>query len=143
MTRTGVASRRSERAGDALPVLDTSFLIDVEHEVPAAVRRMKEILEQGQPMLVPVIVAVEFAAGSRDPARAWETFRESYLLIDFTEALAERASMLAWTALRKGSFPGWSDTQVAATALEHGEPVVTRDGKAMDAFDGVSVETYS
>lgn len=126
-----------------MPVLDTSFLIDVEHGVTAAVERLKELAERRQPLLVPAIVALEFAAGSKDPRRAWEVFRQAYVVVDLTDALAERASLLARTAVRKGVFPGWSDTQVAATALERGEPVLTRDGKSMRAFEGVVVQSYA
>jgi predicted nucleic acid-binding protein len=123
-------------------VLDSSFLADVDNKVEAAIRKMRDLVNAGEPLNVPAIVAVEFATGASKPELVWAGLRESYRIIDFTDFIGERASALAQQSFRRGTFPGWSDVQVAATASVLEQEIITRDARALRAFEGVRASSY-
>lgn len=125
-----------------MAVLDTSFLIDFEHGLPSALRQLEALEAAKEPLLVPALVALEFAGGSKEPRRVWEALRRAYTILDFTASTAERASLMAGLALREGRFPGWSDIQVAATALEHDEILVSGDTAGFGTIPGLRLRTY-
>jgi predicted nucleic acid-binding protein len=125
-----------------VPVLDATFLIDVrarKHGAPAALERMASSPER---ILVPAQVAVEYGAGLLDIAQGFRELAESFEVVPFDEAIAREAARLAQGAIRRGKFPGWGDTQVAATAAYHGMWIASTNVKHLRDALGARVWDY-
>lgn len=117
-------------------VLDTSFLIDLERGMDAARNALDAMVADGEPLLLPAIVASEYIAGRREDERltTWHALDGSYTVV-FPEAKhVIEAARLAWTAQRSGQMPGWSDAQIAAVAMFEGTYVVTGDVRHFQAL---------
>lgn len=124
-----------------MPVLDTTFLIGLEKR-PGTLRHFLEDLnEEGEPILVPVQAAIEFAAGADDPAQAIRTLQEAFTVVPFGPVLAIEAARLARASFASGKFPGWPDIQIAATARHEGMVVVTRNGRHFETL-GIRVRPH-
>lgn len=131
-----------------LPVLDTSFVVDVirGHEKAG---RLFRILEQESAVLgVSAATAYELFTGvarSETPGseeRKVEQFIESLALLPFELPTARIAGLLASQLTKRGSALGVVDLFIAATALEHGEPLVTRDRKDYERVPGLKLLSY-
>lgn len=125
-----------------LPVLDTTFLIDLQREPRRTGPILERLVDEGDVLLVPLQVAVEYCAGCKEPARAFHDLGLAYTLVAFDEEHARRAAELAQRALLAGTLPGWADVQVAAVALLHGTYVVTRNARHFRDGLGVRVWDY-
>ncbi|MHB8632558.1 MAG: type II toxin-antitoxin system VapC family toxin [Thermoplasmatota archaeon] len=116
-----------------MTVLDTSFLIALERGDDRARHCLQKI--EGSPMRVPAIAWIEFLGVKKGVARQRATARLSAgaTLAPLDAQVAERAIDLQAALLEAGKRLGWNDVQIAATALQLGEPLATFD----DAFAGV------
>lgn len=104
-----------------MPVLDTSFLIDLEQGLPAAVRAMGTL--DSQPLTVPFQAATEYLAGTEAPESGLDLLQCSYEVSTPTTL-----HLLAAARLAKGTRrPQWGDIHIAAVALTLGTYVVTAD----------------
>lgn len=56
-------------------VADTSFLVDVNREVPEALDALDAAAADGELLILPTVVVAEYVAGSTDPSRALEVLR--------------------------------------------------------------------
>ncbi len=110
-----------------MPVLDTTFLIDARRN-PGALRSVSARAEaEGEALLIPAQAAIEFAAGTPDPYASLRRITESFVFRPVDEDIARMTAVLARSAMARGSFPGWPDTIIAATAVHEGMYVVTRN----------------
>jgi len=123
-------------------ILDSTFLIDLDRNVPAATNLLGNLLQWGRPLRIPSVVLMEVAAGAKDPAKAAADLRGAFLVHPFDEALAEEGARQASHLLRRGRFPGWTDIVIAVTALQLGEELVTRDERHFRTFKGLELVTY-
>lgn len=112
-----------------MPVLDATFLIDVEHRRTDAVRALRRLLSNDEALLVPAQTAAEFAAGREDEVAALADVEGSFAIVAFGPRHILEAARLARAAYRRGRFPGWPDIHVAAVAALEGTFVVTADAK--------------
>jgi predicted nucleic acid-binding protein len=108
-----------------MPVLDTSFLVDLqrgEARARAAADRLGT-----QVLLVPFQAALEFMSGFADPAQALHLLRSS-----FDVTLPTEAHLIAGASLRRdmraqGRRPAWADLHIATEARLAATFVVTAD----------------
>ena len=112
-----------------MPVLDSSFLIDAQANLPAAKEAMKSL--QGQRLLVPYQAALEFVSGFQDRVPALRAIRENYELVMPDEEQLLQAADLFRDAAQRGSKMSWSDIRVAAVAKMEDDILLTADVKAM------------
>ena len=127
-------------------ILETSFLIDLEREIGrAAPGPAHEFLEGHveDSLYVTVTVAGELAiGGSLSERDAWEDVLAPFqmLAIDF-EAAWHFGNTFRYLRVN-GLMIGAGDLWIAATALAHGMPVVTRNPGHFSRVPGLEVVTY-
>ena len=103
-----------------MPVLDSSFLIDLQHGVPEARRAAAALAGR---RVVPFQAALEFIAGFDDPVLALHALRSAFLVV-----MPGEAHLLEGAQVRRRARPkrvGWGDVQVATQAILDGDVVVT------------------
>ncbi len=127
-------------------ILDTSFFIDLEREhtggTTTGAVQFLERLEDAR-LYLPAIVAGELAAGASMANRPrWEAFLAPFFLLPVTPDVAWEHGR-AYRHLRGvGQLIGASDLWIAATALAHGMPVVTRNVDHFRRVPHLEVEAY-
>lgn len=126
-----------------MPVLDTTVLIDMRRRPSKMEPLLRRVADMPEDAVVPMQVALEFAAGEKDPEAAITTLGEDFVLMPFGDAIARRAAKIAAAALRKGKHPGWGDVQIAATALHEGMVVMTRNPRHLADVLGAATWDYS
>jgi predicted nucleic acid-binding protein len=127
-------------------IVDTTFVIDLEREI---LRRQPgpamEFLagHPAQTMRISVITLGEIAEGYADPeAPGLEELLAPYEIVDITRAVGKRYAAISRVLRSTGSRWGDNDLWIGATALEVGEPLVTRDRDHFSRITGLSVLGY-
>lgn len=121
-------------------ILDTSFLVDLEHERPAAVDAWRRLVESRETMFLPSPALAEYLARLANPDKGAEYLRGATQGLVFGEAEALAAAALARRAFKDGRFPGWNDIFIAACAKEKGDLEILSSNA--DDFPYSRVRTY-
>jgi tRNA(fMet)-specific endonuclease VapC len=127
-------------------LLDTSFLIDLQRELAGSKRQhATRLLAQRQSEIpwISLFTWMEFAEGYT-PERYEDCilFLSRFQLILPDRAIAWRASRISRQLRKQGRNVGDHDIWIAATALEGGMPVVTRNAKHFEHLGELQVLTY-
>lgn len=127
-------------------ILETTFLIDLEREhnrgAPGGAVTFLEHHADWR-LYLPFVVAAELAAGTslRDRAR-WERFLGPLFVLESNPEVCWEYGR-AYRHLRdNGQLIGSNDLWIAATALAHAMPVVTRNVEHYRRVPGVEVLGY-
>lgn len=129
-------------------VLDTDFLIDVMRSEPAAVEALRELVDGFEPVAISAVTVMQLHHGvARSDRPDTERRRIARALAAattyaFDHDVAARAGELDGHLAKRGERIGAADTMIAATALEHTEPVLSRNVKHFERVDGLGVRTY-
>ncbi|WP_435093162.1 type II toxin-antitoxin system VapC family toxin [Halorubrum sp. N11] len=129
-------------------ILDSSFLIDLMNGDDGAVEAATEIERSNVSQKIPTQVVYELYVGvgySENAFRELESIRsvlQSRPVIDFTEDIAKRAGRIDGQLRREGSRIGQGDIKIAATAIRHGEPVITGNPNDFSRIPDVEVREY-
>ncbi len=129
-------------------IVDTTFLIDIMDNEPVATEMLKSLVEKGAPLTVTALSIFELFSGltrSTSPLREYEKIQsvtEQLPRWSFDEVSAERAGQLHGMLISKGQPIGALDAMIAGIALQHHEPVLTRNVKDFSRVPGLKVETY-
>ena len=111
--------------------LDTSFLIDVLDGDEAAREVMTDLDERSERHAVTPVTAAELWIDANmcsiQEFRRTEELLESLLWLEFDRGFVRRAGRLQATLMESGSPLGFNDCVIAATAIEHGQELVTGD----------------
>jgi len=128
-------------------ILDSSFLIDIQNGVSAAVDTIDEIEAGGQVLRVPHVVVYELYIGvgkgtqtAANRARI-DAIIGSLTLEPTTLEIVRRAGELEGTLQRRDRAVGAVDAIVAATAQAYNEPVLTADDH-FSRIEDVKVMSY-
>ena len=131
--------------GQAL-ILETAFLVDLEREAqrdePGRAHRFLEE-NSDRELCITLTTAGELACGPRlDERRSWDSLvRRFRVLVPDVEA--SWAYGQRYRYLKENGLPiGANDLWIAATAIVHGLPLVTRDPTHFRRVPGLSVVTY-
>ena len=112
-------------------IVDTTFLIDLEREVARGMegRAMAFLASHAAEILrISVVTYGELAEGYADPqAPELSELVAPYGLVEITKSIGSRYGGISRALRASGDRWGDNDLWIAATALETGEPVVTRD----------------
>ncbi len=127
-------------------ILESSFLIDLEREhrrgTPTGAVEFLERHADAR-LYLPAIVAGELAAGLTLANRArWEAFLAPFFLLPVTPDVAWHYGRIVRHLRGVGQLIGANDVWIAATALAHGMPVVTRNAQHFRRVPHLDVETY-
>jgi tRNA(fMet)-specific endonuclease VapC len=131
---------------DRAVIVDTTFLIDLEREIsrgqPGAAM---ECLARNhdQTMRISVITFGELAEGWEDPAGpALEELLAPFGIIEITRSIGLKYAAISRVLRSSGSRWGDNDLWIGATALEAGEPLLTRDMDHFSRIPGLKVLGY-
>ena len=127
-------------------IVDTTFLIDLEREVSR--RQPGPAMEflarnHAQAMRISVITFGELAEGYENPAApALEEMTAPYGIVDITRSIGVRYAAISRLLRSSGSRWGDNDLWIGATAIELGEPLVTRDLAHFSRIPGLAAIGY-
>ena len=127
-------------------IVDTTFLIDLEREISR--RQPGSAMEflarnHSQVMRISVITLGELAEGYEDPAATgFEELIAPYGIVEITRSIGMRYAAISRVLRSAGSRWGDNDLWIGATALEVGEPLVTRDLDHFSRITGLTALGY-
>ena len=128
-------------------ILDTTFLVDVLRGDSDVTDRLEAVDESGTPF-VSAVTMMELAEGIQladaSPAEraAVTDLLENVNEIPFDRQCAMRAGELNADLVTAGEPVDETDVMIAATALVHGYPVVTRNVAHFERVDDLEVLSY-
>lgn len=125
--------------------LETTFLIDLLKNEPAAVALAKTLEGSGEPRCVTAPAAAEVLIGAHlQGGRALAKARElldSLVFLEFDREAYLEAGRLGALLIERGDQLATPDLLIAAISKRHGQRLITRD-RAFSRVPGLSVETY-
>jgi predicted nucleic acid-binding protein len=123
-------------------VVDTDVLIDAARGMGEAVARLKDI-ESTSTLAVSAVTQMELFVGCRDKGelRRVEGFLRRFLLLKLTEPISDAAvDPLRQYRLSHGLLI--ADSLIAATALVHGAPLVSKNQRDYQFIAGLNLQAY-
>lgn len=127
-------------------ILETTFLIDLEREHNRGTSGGAVAFLEGEDdarLYLTFTVAGELAAGTSMSNRArWEAFLGPLYVLQSTPAVCWEYGRALRFLQDNGRLIGANELWIAATALAHGMPVVTRNAEHYRRVPGLEVETY-
>lgn len=129
-------------------VLDTNFLIDVMQGNPEAARRLEDLLESTASMAISAITVMELHHGiprSKKPQKEAERIDRGLRGITtypITYDIAAKAGRIDGELVDRGEPIGIPDVLIAASALKHAEPVLTRNTRHFKRISGLEILSY-
>lgn len=126
----------------AFTIIDTDILIDVGRGDNGAITCLQR-LEQQSTLAISTVTRMELIIGCRNKAelRDLEQFLRRFQLLKITEQISDAAvELLQQYRLSHGLLI--ADALIAATALEHGEPLITKNQRDFRFITGLNLLTY-
>ncbi len=127
---------------------NTSFLIDLVRRRPEAEEKLREHLENGDPLTTTPVSAAEAYEGVFSPrSRKGEFERVDGLLrhlelLNVSLAVCEKYGRLTNELCAKGVPVGDLDTLIASTAMIHRQILLTRNKAHFNRVPGLVVESW-
>lgn len=126
-------------------IFDTTFLIDFQKERKKGPDRAHRFLERKAEAYayLPIIAYGEYAEGFASLSdSAFVSVVESYEVIEIDRPIADRYAALARELRAQGQLIGTNDLWIAATALRHDWPLVTRNLDHFARLEGIRLIGY-
>ena len=128
-------------------ILETTFLVDLERELgrgrPGPAQTFLETHGKTN-LFITFTVAGELAAGPDVHERArWERFLEPFHVLPADPDVCWQYGRIHRHLQDNGMLIGANDMWIAATALAHGMPVVTRNDRHFRRVPGLRVVSYT
>lgn len=125
-------------------ILETTFLVDLERELAAgsdgpAQRFLAERADS--PLAITFTSAGELAVGVGD-RRRWEAFVAPFPVLECTADTCWHYGEVYRFLRTNGLLIGTNDLWIAATALAHGQAVITRNVRDFQRVPGLEVLGY-
>jgi predicted nucleic acid-binding protein len=130
------------RVDAPLILIDSDVLIDVSRGVPEALNTLQRIETDDEPA-ISVITQMELTVGCRDlrELRSLGKFLETFSLFKLNEAISDLAiDLLRRYRLSHGLL--LADSLIAASALVHDVPFVSKNSKHFRFIDGLTLLSY-
>lgn len=125
-------------------ILDSCFLIDLMAGDEGAIAKLDELTENASPMALSAITVTEVGIGLGGDAEreAFDRLVDRMTVVPFDHRTGRRAARIQRELYRDGRPIGALDLLIAATAVERGEPVVTRNVTEFTRVPDCSVSPY-
>ena len=127
-------------------ILETTFLIDLERELTRVDSGPTESFlsdHPGSQLFITFTVAGELAAGvSLDRRGTWEQFIAPFGILPYTADVGWEYGQAFRYLQANGLLIGANDLWIAATAIVHGMPIVTRNQKHFQRVPKLEVLGY-
>jgi predicted nucleic acid-binding protein len=129
-------------------VLDTTFLIDLTADEPAARAAAEDLDARHVAAYVPTPALYEILAGlhyrgSRSHERLVRARLESFPLLSFTHREAERAAEIRAELMALGRPKAHTDVMIAGIAVAHGHDLITRDADFATIAEAVGFKVHA
>ena len=128
-------------------ILDTDFLISLLRKDSSAIEFLESLVESDIDFFITHVNLWELFRGAYASAKRQEnlervsTFFRRFQLLEFSQGIDQRAGTLIAELSKKGTLIGVLDSVIAAVALEHGMPLLTRNVKHFEKT-GVVLKTW-
>lgn len=129
-------------------IVDTDVLIDVMQDDERAKREVADLESARVPLRLSSMSLFELYHGlarvgdSADRRRRIEAVLESKPVYPADGAVMKKAGRIDGRLTAEGQAIGMGDVVIAATALVHEEPVLTRNVDHFERIDDVEIESY-
>jgi len=126
-------------------IFDTTFLIDFQRERKGKPDRAHRFLEQNSTAhaYLPITAYGEYAEGFSDLSdAAFISMVESFEIIEADRAIAKCYAGIARDLRKKGLLIGSNDIWIAACAVHHDWPLVTRNLEHFARVPGIRLAAY-
>ena len=127
-------------------ILDSMFINTLVRDDPAATETLEQLIDAGTPVAFSALTVFEVEVGLRGAAAhhrdRFENVANRIDVVPLTRDVAYRAAGIQQNLYDRGDPIGAVDVLTAATALERGEEVLTRNTDEFRRVDGLTVETY-
>ena len=126
-------------------IFDTTFLIDFQRERKKQPDRAHRFIEQHSDAyaFLPITAYGEYAEGFADLSDpAFVSIVESYEIIEINRPIAECYARITRTLRSKGLLIGANDLWIAAAAVSHDAPLVTRNLEHFARVPGIRLSSY-
>ncbi len=126
----------------AFTIIDTDILIDAGRGDNTAIACLQR-LEQQSALATSAVTQMELIVGCRNKAelRDLDSFLQRFQVLKLTEQISERAvGLLQQYRLSHGLLI--ADALIAATALEFGEPFITKNQRDFRFIAGLNLQSY-
>jgi predicted nucleic acid-binding protein len=136
-----------------LKIFDTTFLIDLVKGDKGAIKKAKEIDEQGTFKAISVVTVHEYLRGiyylfSHDKKLLKNKLEKAeaelirFEILPYTYDVAKTAAEIDAQLARNGQIISFSDTIIAATAIHYKLTLVTRNTEHFSRILNLQIETY-
>ena len=127
-------------------ILETTFLIDLERELAQGKPGPAQDFLTDHPasqLYITFTVAGELAAGvSLDRRARWEQFVAPFRILPYTDDVCWEYGQAFRYLQTNGLLIGANDLWIAATAIVHEMPLVTRNDRYFQRMPGLRVLSY-
>ena len=127
-------------------ILDSTLINTLVRDEPAATETLDGLIDAGTPVAFSALTVFEVEVGLRGAAAQhrdrFENVASRIDVVPLTRDIAHRAAAIQQTLYDRGDPIGVVNVLIAATALERGEDVLTRNTDEFRRVDGLTVETY-
>lgn len=126
----------------AFTIVDTDILIDSGRGDPDAIACLQR-LEQQSSLATSAVTQMELIVGCRNKTELHdlEIFLRRFQVLKITDQISDRAvGLLQQYRLSHGLLI--ADALIAATALEHGEPFITKNQRDFRFIAGLNLQLY-
>ena len=127
----------------AFTIIDTDILIGAGRGVQEAIDCLQR-LAQNSSLAVSAVTQMELMVGCRNKTelRDLEIFLRHFQLLKITEPISDRAvDLLQQYRLSHGLLI--ADALIAATAMEHNQPIITKNQRDFRFVVGLNLQPYS
>jgi predicted nucleic acid-binding protein len=134
-----------------LPIFDTAFLIDLTAGEDGAVAMARQVDQGSDIKAISVVTVHEYLRGvfyhfsgkkqSESKLRKALTDLSYFDQLDYTSEIARQAAKVDSELYRSGEITPYADVVIAATAIHHDLPLITRDAH-FRAIKGLTVLNY-
>ena len=129
-------------------IQDTTFIIDVLRGDSDATERLELIEKDRRPEKISSMTVLELYEGvartqtSHDTTEQILDILDSKSIINADTTVMRKAGKLSGNLINRGQRIDREDCVIAATALLHDEPVLTRNTEHFERIEGLAVRSY-